>query len=130
MDELTREQIEHLRKQLRLWAEQWFEVNTAIAHIETLCDMALRALSVPREPTESMPMVAWLIERGLEHDHIPTIWWRQNEDTPGMPYSGRWTEDANKARKFASNDLAEIEAIKHVSHLYSITEHVFIKRII
>ena len=47
----------------------------------------------------------WLIERGQLEGQEPTIWWRGEEDDE-EPYGGQWTKDANKARRFDSEELA------------------------
>jgi len=100
--------------------EPWIESFTNRIHTV----LALRSLDAG-----AVREAVWLIERGQEHGQQPALWWVQNEDRPGHPYSGRWTEDANKARKFATRDLAEREGQRYVGHLYGVTEHVFLSAI-
>ncbi len=55
--------------------------------------------AAPAAPTA--PTTAWLIERGQDEGQVPTLWWCR----PGKgdyKYGRRWTEDANKAHRFAS----------------------------
>jgi len=68
----------------------------------------------------------WLIERGQQENHSPTIWWRAAA-WESLPYAGQWTEDANQARHFLTADEAHHCALVHVKHFFRIVEHVFLK---
>jgi len=68
----------------------------------------------------------WLIERGQQENHSPTIWWRAAA-WESLPYAGQWTEDANQARHFLTADEAHHCALVHVKHSFRIVEHVFLK---
>jgi len=121
MSQTTKGMIEAWRARINS-SDEWTDEGKA--EHSALCDMALRSLDAG-----AVREAVWLIERGQEHGQQPALWWVQNEDRPGHPYSGRWTEDANKARKFATRDLAEREGQRYVGHLYGVTEHVFLSAI-
>lgn len=90
---------------------------------------ALLALHNPlddaKKETSSMS-TCWLIERGQRVNHVPTVWWA------GKPkWDHEWTQDANKATKFATKELAE-EQIESMSRpvgerMQYATEHVFLE---
>lgn len=71
----------------------------------------------------------WLIERGQAANHAPTIWWCGGNEraSVGENEMRLWTEDALKARRFATRGEAEELAQRlFAPGLYSVTEHVFI----
>ena len=126
-NELSKEQIEALRALiLPDWQKRSTSDEILIGHLNALCDLAPPAL----EPSpEREGLNAWLIERGQPENQIPTIWWIENDPSrkkQDRKYGGRWTEDANKAAKFATREEAEIEAEHFVYHAYHVCEHVFL----
>jgi hypothetical protein len=85
-----------------------------------------RAASPQTAPQE--PVACWLIERGQQENHAPTVW---------LTADWEWTQDANKAIKFeTAKDAAEHVATKHPHPFnnptskrfwpHSITEHMWL----
>lgn len=67
--------------------------------------------------------VFWLIERGQQVNHFPTVW-LQGADKLGSP---TWTEDASRAMRFNDKQSAEAHAYKTSGKgLYTVTSHKFI----
>lgn len=78
----------------------------------------------------------WLIERGQEVNHSPTIWWKGGLRTTRKDYADDWTESAIDATKFETYDEAFLHAQDvfgsplppdHLLKSVSITQHTFMK---
>ena len=74
----------------------------------------------------------WLIERGQPEGQEPTIWWVGPEPRDDEKYLGTWSEDAYKAKRFATRAEGEQYAVgsRGPGHSYRVTDHIFIDRFV
>ena len=63
-----------------------------------------------RRGNEEMDTTSWLIERGQQQNHIPTIWWA------GERVVGQWTDQVGLAIRFSRKEDAELVG-SMLSHL-------------
>lgn len=92
----------------------------------------------PYQPaaTPAVPQSVWLIERGQKEFHTPTIWYAADSKHPeDARYGGRWTENANRAVKFTTQEECEATVYNEFMRYWGdrrvychASEHVFLER--
>lgn len=78
----------------------------------------------------------WLIERGQQENHTPTVWYVGHSEHPeDAMYGGRWTENANRAVNFLTRQECETAIFNEFARYKNdprvnchASEHVFLSR--
>jgi len=92
--------------------------------------------NAPPAEAAPAPKSVWLIERGQKEFHTPTIWYAADSKHPeDARYAGRWTENANRAVKFATQEECEQTVYNEFMRYWGdrrvnchASEHVFLDR--
>lgn len=85
---------------------------------------------------QTEPSTCWLIERGQKEFHTPTIWYAGGSSHPDdARYDGRWTENANRAIRFSTQEECEATVYNEFMRYWGdrrvnchASEHVFLER--
>jgi len=87
-------------------------------------------------PCDHPHSTRWLIERGQQENHTPTVWYVGSSDHPeDAMYGGRWTESANRAVWFLTREECETAIFNEFArykndrrvHCHA-SEHVFLSQ--
>ena len=85
---------------------------------------------------EARANTCWLIERGQKEFHTPTIWYTGGSSHPeDARYGGRWTENANRAIRYATQEECEATVYNEFMRYWGdkrvnchASEHVFLSQ--